>query len=161
MPRSRAFVPPLSSDSSVVQNGLASVVSLCRRGENRFLSAVRCSPLVDLRGSVEIPSELSRYFHPPPIRGPVSLFRRVIAGVRETDLGSVVLSPKSEFRAFEIWDTATGTFRRATARETLKWAAHTYLMRDIEALPFSGVGHRALARYPNTAIKPAPGGSQQ
>ena len=38
MLRRRAFVPPLSSDSPVVQNSLASVVSLCRRGENRFLS---------------------------------------------------------------------------------------------------------------------------
>ena len=38
MLRSRAFVTPLSSDSSVVQNSLDGVVSLCCRGENRFLS---------------------------------------------------------------------------------------------------------------------------
>ncbi len=102
----------------------------------------------DLGGSVEIPGELSRYFHSPPIRGPVSLFRRFVAGVRETDLGTVVLSPKPEFRAFEIWDTATGTFRPATRREILRWQLHTAgVQSGYDALLRYGGGHVALYRH--------------
>ena len=99
----------------------------------------------NLRGSVEVTSDLSRYFHPPPIRGPVSLFRRFIAGVRETDLGTVVLSPKPEFRAFEIWDKAAGTLRRATPREMLRWAGHTFVLNNVDVPPFNAVGHLRLA----------------